>query len=120
MRECIRLRGWATFLRLIWGKLRRCVLARAFGSRVRRHLAARRRGECRRCGACCLLGRRCPALSAEAAGLSACRKYGSRRDPTCELFPMNESDLRDRDLVMPGNKCGYFFIISGDEGGPPS
>jgi hypothetical protein len=27
----------------------------------------------------------------------------------CSLFPLDEKDLRERDIVMPGTKCGFYF-----------
>ena len=27
----------------------------------------------------------------------------------CRLFPIDERDLRDRDLVAPGAPCGFHF-----------
>ena len=101
--------GGGALMRLWWGKIRRALLGRVFkGATRRRH--ALRRGECLRCGACCQLGRICPALNLDpAGGPAACEKYNSWRDPTCHLFPTTQSDLGDRDLILPDRPCGYFF-----------
>ena len=102
-------------MRLWWGKLRRALLGRVLkGFTRRRH--ALRSGHCLRCGACCQLGRVCPSLVVEPSGLTTCLKYNLPRDPTCELFPTTASDLSDRDLILPGAKCGYSFS-DGEEGG---
>jgi hypothetical protein len=93
---------------LWWGKLRRAMLGRVLtGHSRRRHEL--RRGECLRCGACCQLGRICPSLEIDGHGLAACAKYDQPRDPTCRLYPTTESDLRDRDRISPGTRCGYYF-----------
>ncbi|MDR0867476.1 MAG: hypothetical protein LBP75_03245 [Planctomycetota bacterium] len=88
------------------GKLRRFLLA------YRKHYLprqlARRQGECRRCGACCRLLFKCPFLQIQADGATHCRIH--RRKPgNCQIFPINEKDLRDRDLYAPESKCGFYF-----------
>jgi hypothetical protein len=102
-----RVGAWS-FLVLWWGKLRRQVEGRLRkGYIVRRH--AKRKGECVRCGACCMLGIACPSLKFDAGGLSACMKYGPGRNVACRIFPYTEADLRERDLILPGTPCGYSF-----------
>jgi len=94
---------------LCWGKLRRAFLVRFQRKRVQRMLE-RRRGHCLRCGACCKLLIRCPAYD-ESGGMPRCRLYDNRPG-ACGLFPLDESDLRDRDIVQPRTKCGYTFSDS--------
>lgn len=91
---------------LCWGKLRRTLLIRFRREKVMRMLK-RRTGECLRCGACCKLLIRCPAYD-ESGGVPRCRLYDDRPG-ACGLFPLDESDLRDRDIVQPYVKCGYTF-----------
>jgi len=91
---------------LLWGKVRRLWLGVFRRGYVRRS-AARRRGECRRCGACCVLGYRCLALRDGEQG-TECR-YHSYRPMNCRLFPIDERDLADRDLILPDTPCGYRF-----------
>jgi hypothetical protein len=108
--------GVGGYARLWWGKIRRALLGRVFTGYTRRRHALRR-GECKRCGACCQLGRYCPSLETDEKGLAKCLKYDQKRDPTCMLYPTTESDLRDRDRIMPKAKCGYYFVDgSGSEG----
>jgi len=99
---------------LWWGKLRRAMLGRVLTGHTRRRHESRR-GQCLRCGACCQLGRVCPSLEIDENGLASCAKYDQPRDPTCRLYPTTESDLRDRDRISPGTKCGYYFA---DKAGP--
>jgi hypothetical protein len=101
--------GLGGFAILWWGKLRRALLGRVLtGCTKRRHEL--RRGQCLRCGACCRLGRVCPSLAIDESGLAECLKYDQPRDPTCRLYPTTASDLRDRDRISPGTKCGYYFV----------
>lgn len=91
---------------LFWGKFRRAFLIRFRRERVSKMLE-RRHGECRRCGACCKLLFRCPAFD-DSAGTPRCLLYDDRPG-ACGLFPLDERDLRDRDIVLPHQKCGYSF-----------
>ncbi len=109
--------GLTGFVRLWWGKVRRAFLGRALPGYVRRRLALRR-GSCTRCGACCQLGMVCPSLAADPSGLALCVKYDSKRHQNCFHFPITQSDLRDRDLILPGTQCGYWFPDQADE--PPA
>jgi hypothetical protein len=106
--------GGRGLVRLWWGKIRRAMLGRVLkGVTRRRH--ALRRGQCNRCGACCQLGRICPALLTSPTGPAACERYDSWRDPTCHLFPTTVSDLRDRDMILPDRPCGYYFVDEKDQ-----
>jgi Fe-S-cluster containining protein len=68
---------------------------------------ARRHGECYRCGACCKLMFHCPALIKD-NGTIGCKIY-DHRSRVCKIFPLTEQDRKDRDLVNPIQKCGFFF-----------
>lgn len=89
-----------------WGKLRRAYLGHLRKDYVKENIA-RRQGECKRCGACCKLMFRCWLLDKKSPP-AACRRYPSRTK-ACQLFPIDERDFADRDLVEPGIKCGYKF-----------
>jgi hypothetical protein len=89
-----------------WGKLRRLWLV-AFAKRKVAEKMERRRGACNRCGACCKLLFQCPAYD-ESDGQPKCLIYNDRPG-VCGLFPLDEQDLRERDIVMPEQKCGFFF-----------
>jgi uncharacterized protein len=93
-------------LKLFRGKARRLYLA-LFRPGYLRAKLARRRGECRRCGACCQLGYRCGALRTQEA-ITACR-FHKYRPLNCRVFPIDERDLADRDLIAPGQPCGFRF-----------
>ncbi len=41
--------------------------------------------------------------------VGACGVYPVRPE-VCSLFPIDERDLRDRDLVMPDHPCGFYFV----------
>ena len=69
---------------------------------------ARRRGECKRCGACCQMGNRCRFLFYE-NGLACCKIYDGRKSPNCQRFPMMEQDIADRDVILPEQGCGFTF-----------
>jgi hypothetical protein len=88
------------------GKLRRLWLV-AFSKRTVESKLSRRRGACSRCGACCKLLFQCPAYD-ESDGNPKCLIYNDRPG-VCGLFPLDEQDLKERDIVMPDKKCGFFF-----------
>jgi len=90
-----------------WGKVRRICLA-ALRPGLIQTSKARRRGECSRCGACCRLTYQCPALYYLPDGMAACR-YHQLRPINCRVFPIDERDLADRDMVMPERPCGFRF-----------
>jgi hypothetical protein len=89
-----------------WGKLRRAFLIAFRKKRVVEKLD-RRRGACSRCGACCKIKIKCPAYD-DSDGNPKCLIYNDRPG-VCSLFPLDEKDLRDRNVVMPGTKCGFYF-----------
>jgi len=97
---------WRDRLVLIRGKMRRLCLGILRPGYVRRSIA-RRSGECLRCGACCRLAHRCQSLRNTAA-ITECR-FHKYRPMNCRLFPIDERDLADRDLVAPDRPCGYRF-----------
>ena len=101
--------GFGARCRLVWGKARRWYLLNFRSGYVRQSLA-RRRGDCARTGACCHLGFGCPLARgcADSADVE-CRIY-SWRPTNCRIFPLDERDLHDRDLVMPDSPCGYYFV----------
>jgi hypothetical protein len=90
-----------------WGKLRRLYLSFLRPAYVRASLA-RRVGECHRTGACCKLMFTCPLLD-QTADQARCSIHESK-PRVCRQFPIDERDLRDRDILSPGTPCGYSFI----------
>lgn len=94
------------YARMGWGKIRRSFLVTFRRGRVIEKLD-RRRGACTRCGACCKIMFQCPAYD-DADGNPKCLIYNDRPG-VCSLFPLDEKDLRDRDIVMSGRKCGFYF-----------
>lgn len=99
---------WRKQAILLWGKARRWYLCAIRPGKVRASLA-RRRGECRHSGACCQLAFVCPLHGPDATGEPGCTIY-ARRPRNCRVFPLDERDIADRDLVMPDEPCGYHFI----------
>jgi len=94
-------------IKLGWGKIRRMFLVYLKPKKARKYLA-RRQGECRRCGTCCELVFHCPALVRE-NGIAVCKIYDKFHSRICKTFPLNERDIKDRDLVNPIQKCGFSF-----------
>jgi hypothetical protein len=56
---------------------------------------------------------KCPAYD-DSDGNPKCLIYNDRPG-VCSLFPLDERDLRERNIVMPGTKCGFYF----DDGPKP-
>ncbi|NOZ20559.1 MAG: hypothetical protein GXP25_05655 [Planctomycetes bacterium] len=90
-----------------WGKARRFYYG-VFNQDYITRSHARRRGECLRCGACCKLMIECGHLD-EINGVPACAKHKVKYK-NCRIFPIDEADLADRDIIAPGTKCGYYFL----------
>jgi hypothetical protein len=89
-----------------WGRLRRIYLTVFRPGYVRASLA-RRTGQCNRTGACCHLMLTCPLLVERPLPVRC--GVQEHKPPVCNLFPIDERDLRDRDIVSPGTSCGYSF-----------
>jgi hypothetical protein len=89
-----------------WGRLRRIYLA-VFRPGYVRASIARRTGQCNRTGACCHLMVTCPLLIEKPLPVRC--GVQKHKPPVCNLFPIDERDLRDRDLVSPAVPCGYSF-----------
>ena len=104
----IRAIPWYLRIYLLWGKVRRWYLARFRPEYVRRSLA-RRRGECRHSGACCHIAFSCPKHGPTDHGTPGCTIYETRPQ-NCRVFPIDERDITDRDIMMPDHACGFFFI----------
>jgi hypothetical protein len=95
-----------TRLILWWGKARRLYLGLFRRGYIRRQIEERQ-GECRRCGACCQLGMSCAFLKNHQP-ITECRIH-TARPMNCRIFPIDERDLRDRDLLAPDFPCGFSF-----------
>ena len=111
------MRTWTDLTRrekttLAWGKLRRFLLVHFRPAYVRRSIA-RRQGDCQRTGACCNLLFTCPVFAAEP--LPTCR-INSVKPKVCRMFPIDERDLRDRDIVSPHVPCGFSFVPLAEAG----
>lgn len=91
---------------LLWGKIRRFYYSLLRSYYIKKQLL-KRKGTCIRCGACCSLAFLCPYLSSK-DGMQSCKVYNYRAG-NCRVFPMNHADLKERDLILPGTKCGYSF-----------
>ena len=97
-------KGFSARVLLAWGKVRRMYLATFFPGYVER-MKAGAQGECARTGACCKLLYVCPHLD-ETGPEASCTIY-EERPRNCRVFPIDWRDIRDRDLVSPGDRCGY-------------
>ncbi|MBI1951155.1 MAG: YkgJ family cysteine cluster protein [Acidobacteria bacterium] len=90
-----------------WGKLRRFCLAHFRPGFVRESLA-RRVGQCDRTGACCHLMFSCPLLDRKATPVRC--TIHEIKPRVCRLFPIDERDLRDRNIISPDVPCGFSFV----------
>ncbi len=90
-----------------WGKVRRFYLAHIRPGYVRESLA-RRRGQCDRSGACCHLMFTCPLLDRRSDPVGC--SIHETKPTVCRLFPIDERDLRDRDILSPDAPCGFTFV----------
>jgi uncharacterized protein len=93
-------------MQFVRGKLQRFYDGHFRKDYVAQRLAARK-GECKRCGACCRLLVQCAFAEACHAG-TACRIY-KRRPVNCRTFPYEPSHFAERDLLKPEQPCGYYF-----------
>jgi hypothetical protein len=104
------MRSWSDFTLqekalLTWGKARRFYLVHFRPGYVARSIA-RRQGECHRTGACCNLLFTCPIYAAKP--LPTCRVH-DYKPKVCKIFPIDERDLSDRDIISPEVPCGFSF-----------
>ncbi|HEV8700322.1 MAG TPA: hypothetical protein VGV60_03510 [Candidatus Polarisedimenticolia bacterium] len=90
-----------------WGKVRRFCLAHFRPGYVRESLA-RRVGQCDRTGACCHLMFTCPLLDRQATPVRC--TIHEIKPRVCRLFPIDERDLRDRNIISPDVPCGFSFV----------
>lgn len=67
----------------------------------------RRVGNCIRCGTCCKLLFKCPFLDETATPIKC--KIHQNRPMNCRVFPIDEKDIQDRNLINPNVPCGYSF-----------
>ncbi len=44
--------------------------------------------------------------------MTECR-FHNLRPPNCRLFPIDERDLADRDMILPEQPCGFSFVPEG-------
>jgi hypothetical protein len=65
-------------------------------------LLNQRKGECTRCGACCMILVRCPFLG-EDNGEYSCQIHG-QHFAQCQIFPLVPKDLEEVEA-----ECGYYF-----------
>lgn len=67
-----------------------------------------RHGECKNCGVCCRFVIKCPMLYQDDAGKYLC-KIHNRKPSNCNIFPINEEDIKDRNTILNSGSCGYAF-----------
>lgn len=94
------------------GKVRRFYLAH-FRPRFVAGSIARRRGHCHRTGACCNLMFSCPVYTSRPLPTCRVNRYKPR---VCRMFPIDERDLRDRDIISPDIPCGFSFVPEDERG----
>jgi Fe-S-cluster containining protein len=89
------------------GKVRRFANSKVRKTYVEKQLA-KRKGECKRCGACCKLLFKCPLLKEMPDGSTEC-KIHHKRPGNCKLFPLDSKDIEERNHLLPDLPCGYYF-----------
>ena len=65
-------------------------------------------GACNRTGACCHLMFTCPLLDQRTVPVRC--SIHEVKPRVCNLFPIDERDLRDRDIIAPDTPCGFSFV----------
>lgn len=83
-------------------KARRFYLGTFRPEYIEQSIAAKRKGECHRCGLCCQLVYKCPFLGKDAQNLPYCRIYGDLRPTNCRTYPFDEIDAEI-------DQCGFKF-----------
>ena len=83
------------------GKIRRFIRATIY-TKDNAALLERRKGECTRCGACCMILVRCPFLD-ETDGEYSCQIHG-KHFAQCQIFPLTPKDIEEVEA-----ECGYYF-----------
>lgn len=99
---------------LAWGRIRRFSLVTFRPGYVRKSLE-RREGQCHRTGACCNLLVTCPLYTPRPLPTCRINRY---KPKVCRTFPIDERDLRDRDIVSPDHPCGFSFRPAEGGSGP--
>jgi len=94
---------------LLWSGVMRRFLLYVFNKKYVKANALKCQGECLRCGACCKLAlKQCPYLAFDECGKSSCTKYDNSRMPNCVVFPIDDRDIKERDIVS-STPCGFSF-----------
>ena len=102
--------GLGAKLQLAWGKIRRFYLGHVRPGYIASKIN-QRHGDCLRCGTCCMLLYSCPELEELEDGSTRCRIH-EKRPTNCRIFPVDQADLKDRDLVSRDREkhlCGFSF-----------
>ena len=94
---------------LALGKTRRYYLVH-FRPRYVADSIGRRGGSCHRNGACCNLLFTCLAFAPKP--LPTCR-VNQYKPKVCRIFPIDERDLKDRDIISPDVPSGFSFSPPG-------
>jgi len=84
-------------------KLRRYYLTKFRKEFVKQQMA-KRKGACKRCGACCKILFKCPYLRYNSEGLAECTIY-EKRFEQCDKFPIDNRDFEN----IPGTECGFYY-----------
>jgi hypothetical protein len=109
LKKCLSLRDHIRNLKLVHGKIRRQYLI-IFRPNYVNTMRLQRVGACRGCGTCCQLGWRCYSYKPQNEQCSDnCSNY-SRRFSSCRLFPIDQRDIQDRNLLAPQTPCGFSFV----------
>lgn len=90
---------------LVWGKFRRMFISffPSYAHKLQTKYGLT--GGCRSCGASCKLLIQCPHWDEKS---HLCSIYEDR-PPACRLFPITPADIRDRDIVLKKEPCGFAF-----------
>lgn len=90
---------------LIRGKWRRLFISMVppLAKKLQKHYG--QEGGCRSCGASCKLLLKCPHWDDTT---NLCTIYEDR-PPACRFFPITPGDIRDRNIILKDEPCGFVF-----------
>jgi hypothetical protein len=91
--------------RILRGKMRRVMRVYLSPNRHRLPTSSTAQGSCARCGTSCKLGWQCFFWDKKNGG---CSIY-AHRPLVCRVFPMDQRDIDERNLVNRREACGYRF-----------
>ena len=94
---------------VLWKGVIRRFLLYIFNKKYINKKHKERKGQCIRCGACCKLAvKKCMYLEIDTNKIYFCKHHKSFRMPNCVIFPIDNKDIKDRNIITK-EPCGYYF-----------